>query len=590
MERATAAPPAQHAPASDNTAAVFANAFGGPGMMASGNPTPAPANPGQPDAGPTVEPPLATTIPTPAASQPPVQTLPPGDPPTTQQELPEPPAFLPPGDPAAAAATPVTPLPQHTVVAQDQSLHPPTPPSPAPPNPFGTPRPPIVFAPVPAPAEKSLREDGAPTDPAPQETPAAAGTRDDAYRGVDVAAGGDANEAVLDESDAPMMEPDQEPGTTSGPPAGDDLPADAAHEERTGNPEISVPNEPDSPADTLEPPTDEDEDGDGDEAVEEESADVLVADFNDAEHTLPMEPAAEATAPHTSPDEPQPDDEFPDMAAPEEQRQFGDSLGEAASRMGMDLRQSQRQVLAETYEDFIGQERQRGLESPGTPADEAVAEPADEAGIETDYRANGTPKQPDKQRTIDRRDSGWLASADAVDDEDGESAEAVRDASSQEPRPPQPPGSTGGNEGELARAIREAEQGAARESDPLSHRPIPKSEEELTAAAKELGISFREDPEDGRPLAPYEQDDEMARVARELGISFRDDSVGPTSADPDDPAAKAARELGISFRDGYQPEKKQKSVMLRYWRIILVIALAAFAMPVLAAYLMFSGS
>ena len=81
----------------------------------------------------------------------------------------------------------------------------------------------------------------------------------------------------------------------------------------------------------------------------------------------------------------------------------------------------------------------------------------------------------------------------------------------------------------------------------------------------------------------------MTRAARELGISFRDDPVGADPTDPDDPTTKAAKELGISFRDSYQPEAKPKSLLVRYWLVILVMVLAAIAMPIVGAYLMFSG-
>jgi hypothetical protein len=114
--------------------------------------------------------------------------------------------------------------------------------------------------------------------------------------------------------------------------------------------------------------------------------------------------------------------------------------------------------------------------------------------------------------------------------------------------------------------------------------PLGDTPEDMTAAARKLGINFREgDPSDAGV------DPEMARAAKELGISFREGSDADVPLD--DEAAIEAQKLGISFRDGdTTSDKPRKPLLVKYLPILLaVITLffllllgATFAGPVIA--------
>jgi hypothetical protein len=571
-ETAAAATPAQPVPSPNNAAADLAKAFGRPGKTAHGETTPAPPVPSQPNAAPTVEPTAAATVPDSTG-----QTVPPQEPPAVQQNFGVHPESPVPCDPATPAAMPVAQPAAQTEVPQDESLRPPAPPSVVPPNPFGTPRPPIVFPPVPAPTDEIPHDDDAGSESSSQETPAAMETGDDLRREVDASPGNETDEVLFDESDPPATEPDPEFGTDADHLPDGGAPAAAAHEDQIEDPEISAPGELEAPADSLDPLFDHDEA----KFAEDESADSVGAEFDASENSPSAVPAAEV--PEPSHEEPEPDEASPDMAAPDEPYHFEDSLEEAASRMGMDLRQSPHETPDESCDDFADQERQLGQKPSDKSAEDSDVEPTNESGVEPNDQPDGTVRKAARGRTFGRRDSGGSRTVDTDDADDGGHADSIRDAGRQEPDP-RPNKSAESSKGELTRAIREAERSADREPD-------PKTEEELAAAAKELGISFRDDPGTGLSGAPDEPETEMTRAARELGISFRDDPTGPDPMDRDETTIKAAQELGINFRDDYPPEVDQKkSLLVRFWPIILAIVLAAIAMPIAAVYLMFAGS
>jgi hypothetical protein len=535
-----------------------------------------------------------------------------------------------PDDAATAATGPVTQPPSTNALPPEQPLDPPTPAATEQSNLFGTPRPPIVFTPSPAPAHSN--EYDTPPEPSPAETPAALDSAHDDDPVTDVPADDDAggvasnepglaatepdtdavmdavhlpNDEGADEADAPLHdEPDNPPDGTEASPetrVAEDA-AEEAAEKRAAEDEIAEDEAAGNDVAEDEVAADEqgqervageettEFEGAGNEYAEEDSADSPAADPNSAEHSTSAARSDEPPAPEGTPS----DDDSVGTVAPDEPCRFEDSLEEAASRMGMDLRASQGRNTTDSHEDFIEQKRQSDTQGSDLSTDERAAEPADESdagtagessgpvgqdGIKADDDSIRSPRKPAEDNVVARRESR----PPATDDDDSELARAVREAGMQEPGPP-PSGSSDEPDGELARAIREAEQNARHGPDPSPPRPEPKTEEEMAAAARELGISFRDDP--------VLQDNEMIRAASDLGISFRDDPAGPAPTDPvtqDDPDAKAARELGINFRDSYKPEAEQKSMFLRFWPIILALALAALAMPIVTAFLMLSG-
>lgn len=319
---------------------------------------------------------------------------------------------------------------------------------------------------------------------------------------------------------------------------------------------------------------------------------LLAAD--DAESDPPGEHGDERSVP---PDEPQentpadqrdPADERPgaSVQAEEEAFEYPDSLEDAAARMGMSLSDPLRETPEESYEEFLAREQNRN----SGPEDER----------------DGAPPRSGGKRIIDLRDGAGTARAEPAGE--GELARAIREAGES-----MPGAGSEAAEGELARAVREAEgrgrdgvaprigpaddeeepaqdvrepeADGAGESGPPSGDSGPATEEDLARAARELGISFRDDPD-----ALLQADPEMARAARELGIDFRGDSEDGGVAAPDDEMARAARELGISFREdeaGTRGRKKRKSSLARYWPIFLLVALAATAMPVLGIFMIY---
>lgn len=95
--------------------------------------------------------------------------------------------------------------------------------------------------------------------------------------------------------------------------------------------------------------------------------------------------------------------------------------------------------------------------------------------------------------------------------------------------------------------------------------PLGDTPEELAAAAKKLGIDFRNGDQSDVGVDP-----EMARAAKELGISFREDTdiIPPL----DEEAAIEAQKLGISFRDGDTVSNKpKKPKLVKYLPFVLAV-------------------
>jgi len=95
--------------------------------------------------------------------------------------------------------------------------------------------------------------------------------------------------------------------------------------------------------------------------------------------------------------------------------------------------------------------------------------------------------------------------------------------------------------------------------------PLGDTPEELAAAARKLGVDFRNGDQSDAGVDP-----EMAKVAKELGISFREgtDTIPPL----DDEAAIEAQKLGISFRDGDTvSNKSKKPKLVKYLPFVLAV-------------------
>jgi len=102
-------------------------------------------------------------------------------------------------------------------------------------------------------------------------------------------------------------------------------------------------------------------------------------------------------------------------------------------------------------------------------------------------------------------------------------------------------------------------------------------EEDLTEAARKLGINFRAaDPDEA------EIDPDMAKTAQELGISFREGA----SVDLDsDETALAAQKLGISFReDDSATGKPAKPLLVKYLPMIFGIFIIFILLLIGATY------
>jgi hypothetical protein len=117
--------------------------------------------------------------------------------------------------------------------------------------------------------------------------------------------------------------------------------------------------------------------------------------------------------------------------------------------------------------------------------------------------------------------------------------------------------------------------------DPSDEEPQPSDAEgepeDLTEAAKKLGINFRGTDNDDIGVDP-----ETAKAAKELGISFRDEDGGP--ATPDDDAALEAQKLGISFREESVTGKPAKPAIVKYLPMILGLIVIFFVLLIGATF------
>jgi hypothetical protein len=174
------------------------------------------------------------------------------------------------------------------------------------------------------------------------------------------------------------------------------------------------------------------------------------------------------------------------------------------------------------------------------PQDEMVDSPDEEAGesAPTDWAQELPPLEEEAE---DDDPDAYASMADEGDDgRDG--MEVDEDAA---PRP---------QKRMLLDRSGEADEGGLPGGD-AGELPLGDTPEELAAAAKKLGVDFRNGDQSDAGVDP-----EMAKAAKELGISFREgtDTIPPL----DDEAAIEAQKLGISFRGGDTVSNKSKKPKL----------------------------
>ncbi|UCH75486.1 MAG: hypothetical protein JSU82_06520 [Rhodospirillales bacterium] len=223
--------------------------------------------------------------------------------------------------------------------------------------------------------------------------------------------------------------------------------------------------------------------------------------------------------------------------------------------------------------------------APADHAHEASAgDPADARTSELEAQAGRPSRQSRQGRGFGRR-SGTPRHGDRRRDE-------ALPATADEPAVEAPSSGTAGPRAGLAS---EREQDGRPREDDAARRPaitsaedLPETGDELAAAAKRLGISFRDDPRSGRGDFDGE-DDETVRAAQELGISFRDQPAAAAVSAFDEVTARAAQELRISFRDATESKPRPKSLLRRYWPMIALMLLAAIGMPIAAVMLLYFG-
>ncbi len=600
--------PNKQAPPPARTATTFARAFGRPDAAGSHDPGPPSEDIAEQQSEPADSAPPAGTEVSPIAPQAPVQPAP-STPPTTtgagatpvasepadqvppSQTGPMISADGPPGqdvpaeevtDGLGGTSTPESadePVGEAVQVPESRTAG-----SALPSNLFGTPRPPITFADAPAPGTQrdgeQLAAPHAHTGQPGGDAEEQAELHEEAEASHDEGVGSESSRQPGSETTAP--EPD--PGDATELGADDALVPEAADHRHadTGEPDPWRRDDVGLLAEHPVPPADP---VDAQIAEHEATEPVDAAQDTDELPTMAEQPAV-AQAPDSSLDEAGVDDGMSEAAAPDEPVRFDDSLEEAASRMGADLRRSAPAAPSESYEDFIKAEQERTPRPAEIAGAESSADGCDESSAELE-RSPAKPRQTSaKERKFGRR-SAKIATAETADGgNETMPAEGSRDGDGAEPATPASSGELGG---ELARAIREAAQDSAEEPEAPPLPAEPKTEEQLAAAAKQLGISFRDDPERPRSGDVDEDEDDTTRAAREMGISFRDDPAVTREPDPEDESTKAARELGISFRDAAEVKREQKSMLRRYWPIVLLMVLAAIAMPIAATLLLFSG-
>jgi len=400
---------------------------------------------------------------------------------------------------------------------------------------FGTPRPPVTFSPVRPPPEDPSQGQGRQYPPSPEEKEAESEDGGESSTETGARRNGAAGDAPDDSRNADAVEFEPEGGAYPGLRRQDDEPLDAVRDHDTGR-------------------------------LEEPAGDDPHPDSADTEQADSLESGSFANG-----------DTVPDHA--------DETVDETAAH---DTRGEEREALArgdgvpaQLHDESSAQELQDDPGSPAGHADETAPEMASASDLEPHEADDPPAGAPARKSGFGRRTSS--GTTDPITGGEDESSSETGDPDGTD----QDGAAAGDGESESMRPAGDFEPEADPGADTPPHHSGPATDEELTAAAQELGISFRDDKRKSPHLQLSEEDEEIERAARKLGIRFREDPDAPAHADADDPTAKAARNMGISFRDLDLPKAKPQSTLRRYWPIILVMGLAAIAMPVAAVVMLF---
>lgn len=523
---------AHNAPLREATAA-FAGAQGDAAMLAGGGPLPASTVPSQPDTQPTVGTAPARAGPGPSTPPLPLQAAVPPEPAAATRDVTARSEILPERAPAAASEPP--PVRPTTAVPQS--------------NLFGTPRPPVTFSPVTPPSEPPSQAQIAQPGSSSEKSAAAPEAGGELPRDFDGRSGCAPDEPSTDAPSADVTGPDPGIGMDGAHRPEDEAPSDEAHFDETVR-------------------------------IEDPAPAALQVGAEGLEQSL----VQDAAAPDAAGPAQRSDDIGPGALPADETLQFGELPEGATSRERADLQEDGRQSPPADLDVVIEAEPHDDSGRSAGPVDETALQPAVTSAVEAEQGPDAAATRPARKRRFGRRSSGAPPAADTAGTEHAATTAGDRDRRN---AAPDMADITGTPESELSRVIRDAKREAGDDTDAPPHSAYLTTGDALTAAAKQLGISFRDDRGKGRLLELVEMDDDMARTAHDLGIRFRDDPGATARPDPEDPAAKAARQLGISFRDLDRPKSTQQSTLKRYWPIILVMALAAIAMPVAALLMMY---
>jgi len=399
---------------------------------------------------------------------------------------------------------------------------------------FGTPRPPVTFSPVRPPVEDPSQGQGRQYRPSPEEKEAESEAGSESSPDTDARRNGAAGEAPGDSRNADAVASDAESEVDAGHRPQEDAPLDAVRDRDTGR-------------------------------LEEPAGDDLYPNSADAEKPDDQDLGRFADG-----------DTVPDRA----DETVDETAGDETCREETVAPDSGDGAPAQLHDVSSAQESQDDPGLPAEYADEAASEMAGASDLEPHEADDPPAGAPARKSGFGRRSTG--GADDPITGGESESVPETGDpdGTGQDGAAAKDEAAAADGESGSMRAGRNFEPEADPEADMPRHHSGPATDEELTAAAQELGISFREDKRKSPHLQLSEDDEEIERAARELGIRFREDPDAPAHADPVDPTAKAARDMGISFRDLDLPKAKTQSTLRRYWPIILIMALAAIAMPV----------
>ena len=279
----------------------------------------------------------------------------------------------------------------------------------------------------------------------------------------------------------------------------------------------------------------------------------------------PAEPSPSISDPVVaeSPEQPSPDaaGELEDLPDPDDAEAYGEP-GPAAMLNELDAN------LDEGHEPFLDEDEDNVDLPPGMLAAMVQSEVEPAVAVERPEAEPG-----DSLTAMDREQQPLSDGETEDEDQEPHTALFADDYGADEGEGEGEDMEPGSDEGESAMSgsgkralLSSPDEGDEDDLPPIDLDKLPKGDtpEELAAAAKLLGISFRDsDP------AEVGVDPDMAKTAKELGISFREDA-DESDAVLDEMALEAQR-LGISFREDGGPSTGglQKPMIVRYLPLFL---------------------